>query len=275
MSAPAGLARELSASAARGEKLLVALDFDGTLACLRRRKGAARLSARRRSLLRALARASGVRVLIASGRSLSDLRARCRGLGAALFGDHGLRLEGLGARWSHPDLPRRAAQARRLGTAAAAAARGFPGVEVEIKEASVAVHYRRAAAVRRDPRGLKRLLERVLLPGWRVAGGKCVWEFRPRASWGKGEAVLLALKRLGSGWRAVFVGDDQTDEEGFETLGRRVWTAKVGRGRTAARWRLKGLADVDSLLSAALAARRQTPPTRTRAKSSMSRAPQR
>ena len=77
MSLPAGLARALKASAARGEGLLLALDFDGTLARLRRRRDAPRLPARRRALLRSLARTPGVRVLIVSGRELADLRGRC------------------------------------------------------------------------------------------------------------------------------------------------------------------------------------------------------
>ncbi|MDE2510275.1 MAG: trehalose-phosphatase, partial [Elusimicrobia bacterium] len=104
MSVPRALIRELERSRARGEKLLLALDFDGTLARLRRRRGDARLPARRRKSLAALSAAPGVRLLLVSGRALSDLRGRARGTGAALAGDHGLRLEGLGAPWRHPDL---------------------------------------------------------------------------------------------------------------------------------------------------------------------------
>lgn len=251
MSLPAGLARELA-----GRKLLLALDFDGTLARLRRRRDAPALPARRRALLRALTRAPGVKVLIVSGRGLSDLRGRCGGLGAALSGDHGLRLEGLGPRWSHPDLPRLSRQAGLLAAAARKATASLEGVRVERKEASVAVHYRGSARVRRAPEGLRRLLAEELVAGWRIAGGKCLWELRPRKSWGKGEAILFALERLGPGWRAAFVGDDATDEEGFAVLGRRAATVRVGAGKTAARWRLKGLGAVDEFLSAALRSRR-------------------
>jgi trehalose 6-phosphate phosphatase len=97
---------------------------------------------------------------------------------------------------------------------------------------------------------LKRALERLPLAGWRVAPGKCLWELRPRKDWGKGEAILLALKRLGPGWTAAFVGDDATDEEGFAVLGRRALTVRVGPGRTAARWRLPGIGSVDALFAA-------------------------
>jgi len=253
---PAGLARELARSRARGESLLLTLDFDGTLASLRRRRGGARLPRRRRARLAALGRTPGVKLLIVSGRALSDLRARCRGTGAALAGDHGLRLEGVGAAWRHPDLARRSREADRLAAEARAATRGIAGVSVELKEASVAVHYRAAPSLRREPAPLRRVLRRLLLPGWRVASGKCLWELRPERDWGKGEVILLALKRLGPGWRALFVGDDATDEEGFAVLGRGAWTAKVGEGRTAARWRLRGLGGVDELLSAVRRARR-------------------
>ncbi|MDE2490502.1 MAG: trehalose-phosphatase [Elusimicrobia bacterium] len=245
MSPSAALRREL----AKSPRLLLALDFDGTLARLRRDRRAPRLPAGRRKALSVLAKTHGVRILVVSGRALADLRGRCPVPGAAFAGDHGLRLEGIGPRWRHPDLARRRRRAGILAAAARAAAKDLPGVRVERKEASVAVHYRNAPAVRRDPKPLKRALERLPLSGWRVAPGKCLWELRPRQDWGKGEAILLALKRLGRGWKAAFVGDDTTDEEGFAVLGRRALTVRVGPGRTAARWRLPGIGSVDRLLA--------------------------
>jgi len=235
--------------------LLLALDFDGTLARLRSERGGVRLPARRRAALALLSRTPGVRVLVVSGRELEDLRRLCAGTRAALAGDHGLRLEGIGPHWRHPDLARWSRKASALAVSARAVARAFPGVRVELKEASVAVHYRASPSVRRDPRSLRRALEHMRLGAWRVAPGKCLWELRPRRGWGKGEAVLLALKRLGPGWRAAFIGDDATDEEGFEVLGRRALTVRVGAGRTHARWRLPGIAGVDALLASVLSER--------------------
>ncbi len=226
---------------------LVALDFDGTLAALRRDPAHARLSASRRRLLRRLAAAPGTTVLIVSGRPQAFLRQAFAGTGAALAGEHGWVLEGVGASWRQPLLERRARQALSLAVAARRATRGMRGVRVEPKAVAVAVHWRRAPAVSRDPRPLRRVLAPLCPDGWRLAGGKCVWEFRPADRWGKGQAVALAAKRLRA--TVVFVGDDDTDEEAFRYLGTRARTVKVGAGPTRAGERVGGVAAVDALLA--------------------------
>lgn len=226
--------------------LLVALDFDGTLAGLRRAPSSVRLPAARRRLLFRLGREPGVTVLVVSGRPLSFLRRALAGSGAALAGEHGWALVGAGISWRHPKLALRARQARALAVAARRAARGFRGVRVEAKAVGVAVHWRRAPGVVRDPAPLRRVLMEQLPAGWRLAGGKRVFEFRPADRWGKGEAVALAARRLRA--RVVFVGDDETDEEAFRRLGRAARTVKVGPGPTRAGERVAGLAGVDALL---------------------------
>ncbi|MBI2386768.1 MAG: trehalose-phosphatase [Elusimicrobia bacterium] len=227
-------------------RLLVALDFDGTLAALKRDPAAVRLSAARRTLIARLGRKAGARVLIVSGRPQAFLRRALAGSGAALSGEHGWVLEGIGPRWRHPRLGLRSRQARALAAAARAAVRDLPGVRVEAKTAAVAVHWRRAPRVLRDPAALRRLLAALLPSGWRLAGGKRIWEFRPADAWGKGEAVALAARRLRA--RVVFIGDDETDEEAFRRLGRGAMTVKVGSGPTRARERVRGLAGVDVML---------------------------
>ncbi|MBI5595725.1 MAG: trehalose-phosphatase [Elusimicrobia bacterium] len=279
MSQPAGLIRALRASAARGEEWLVALDFDGTLAPLRRARSAARLPHTRRLLLQRLGRLPGVRVVIVSGRALHDLRRRCRILGAGLSGEHGMSLTGFGRAWSHPATARLRRESAALAAAAERLTLPMSGVEIERKRTSVAVHWRRSPTVRRDAEPLGRALSGLLPRGWRLAGGKCVWELRPDLARGKGDAILLAQRRLGPEARVLFIGDDETDEEGFRRLGRAAWTVRVGRGETVARWRVKGSPDVDALLAALRAVRAQAglspSPSRTRPRSSTRRAPQR
>jgi len=227
-------------------RLLVALDFDGTLAALKRDPAAVRLSAARRALIARLGRKAGVRVLVVSGRPQAFLHRALAGSGAALSGEHGWMLEGIGPRWSHSRLGLRARQARSLAAAARRAVRGLKGVRVEAKTAAVAVHWRRAPRVLRDPASLRRILAVLLPAGWRLTGGKKIWEFRPADAWGKGEAIVFAARRLRA--RVVFIGDDETDEEAFRHLGPGAMTVKVGSGPTRARERVAGLAGVDVLL---------------------------
>lgn len=257
MSLPAGLRRAVVTSAALGEKWLVALDFDGTLAPLRRARSAAHLPHGRRLMLQRLGRLPDVRVVIVSGRALPDLRRRCRIRGAALSGEHGMSLLGFGRAWIHPATVRLHRESAALAAAASRLTLGMRGVEVEKKRTSVSVHWRKSPAVRRHPEGLGGALAGLLHAGWRIAAGKCVWELRPDIARGKGDAILLAQRRLGPGARVLFIGDDATDEEGFRRLGRKAWTVRVGPGETAARWRVSGPADVDALLVELLTARRQ------------------
>ncbi len=279
MSLPSELRRAVEASAARGEKWLVALDFDGTLAPLRRARSAARLPHGRGLMLQRLGLLPGVRVVIVSGRALSDLRRRCHIRGIALSGEHGMSLLGFGRAWAHPATARLSRESAALATAVSRLTLGMKGVEVEKKRTSVSVHWRKSPAVRRHPEGLGGVLAGLLRAGWRVAAGKCVWELRPDIARGKGDAILLARRRLDPGARVLFIGDDATDEEGFRRLGRKAWTVRVGPGDTAARWRVSGPADVDALLVELSAARRQAgmspSPSRTRPRSSTRRAPQR
>ncbi len=244
----------MEASARRGEPLLAALDFDGVLAPIRRRPSQARMSARTRDLLRRLARTRRTTVIVVSGRAVPFLRKALAGCDAALAGDHGLELVGLGQRWRHPAFADLARHARALARAARRATAAMPGVEVELKTATVSVHFRRAPAVRRDPKPLRAALKRLAPPGWRVFPGLMVWEFRPKVEWGKGHIIQRAAEQLGA--RVLFIGDDWTDEEGFRRLGRGAWTVRVGPGPTAARCRLPGIAGVDKMLAALIAARR-------------------
>jgi len=250
---PASLVHELRESAARGEPLLAAFDFDGVLAPIRLVPSEARMSERTRSLLRRLGRTKRTTTVVVSGRALPFLRKALRGCGTAMAGDHGLELEGLGPRWRHHALEDLARHARALARAARREARGLRGVAVELKTATVSVHFRRSPSVRRDPEPLRAKLEAIVPPGWRVAPGLMLWELRPKLDWGKGHIIERAARQLGA--RALFVGDDWTDEEGFSRLGTSAWTVRVGPGLTAARWRLAGVGAVDELLAVLLAAR--------------------
>lgn len=235
--------------------LLIALDLDGTLAGLRRDPDSVRIPPPRLGLLRAL-EASGIKVLVVSGRTLGFLRRALSGTGAALAGEHGWIMRGVGRAWSHPQRARRGREARRFAGAARRAAALWPGCRVEVKNAAVAVHYRESPSASRAPDALRRALRRAAPAGWRLTGGKKVWEFRPADRWGKGDVIRLAARRLRA--RVVFAGDDATDEEAFASLGRSTRTIKVGSGPTKARERIRGPSEVDSLLRAILRSRAQS-----------------
>lgn len=231
--------------------LLLGLDFDGTLAPIVARPELARLPARNRVLLERLGRRKSVVVSIISGRACDDVRRKVGIPGFFYSGNHGLEIDGPAGRWTHP-------QAAALARIMAPLARDleetvgrFPGVIVENKGLTLSVHHR----------GLPRVIPRAPLfavvrkfvepyqERLRLTAGHMVWEIRPAIPWNKGHALLKLLRPGRRRWTAAFVGDDQTDEECFQTLGPEALTVRVGFARrSAARFRIRRQQDVSSFL---------------------------
>lgn len=224
--------------------VLYAFDFDGTLSKLVRQPGRASLSPRTRVLLEELARSSPV--VIITGRSVGDLQKRLGMELPYLVGNHGL--EGfLGTK----SALLRAERNSRAWKRALEAEPLDPGVEIEDKRFSLAVHYRHARN-----RDLTRIrLERIvqgLVPAPRVVGGKCVLNLVQPDAPHKGTALLKLMKRL-KAKRAVYVGDDDTDEDVFRLRQKQLLTIRVGRkDESGAKYYIERQSDINKLIRALL-----------------------
>ncbi len=228
-------------------RLLLLLDFDGTLAPLRPRREQARLPSKTGALLNRLARHPRIAVWIISGRSLRDLRARFgRSKRIHCLGVYGAD----GSAGAHPAMPAGGLDTpsrRALRTALRALSRdvaNLAGVWIENKRLSFALHYRGARA--REIRRARVMLDEALRPRgkWlRVLAGKKVWEVLPRAIQGKGAAVG-ALARSTPSALVVYIGDDNSDEEAFRALKRGITIRVGGRGESRARYSLRNPAEV-------------------------------
>lgn len=227
------------AQLARSEVLL-AFDFDGTLAPIVRRRDEA---AMRHDTARLLARVCQLYpCAVISGRSRSDVAAR---LGAApvkyVVGNHGLEP---GAKLSA--CRREIARIRPLIEAALVHERGL---EVEDKRYSLAVHYRGAP---RTSVALSAILGVIsALPlAMRVVRGKLVVNIVPAWAPHKGDALLRLLALEGAG-AALYVGDDVTDEDVFQldhSAG--LVSARVGASRaSSAAYVLRDQRAIDRLLT--------------------------
>ncbi|HEX2164317.1 MAG TPA: trehalose-phosphatase [Thermoanaerobaculia bacterium] len=209
------LARRLA-----GRRPVVFLDFDGTLApIVERPEEAGMPEPTRRAVERLAAR---VPVAVVSGRRREDVAAKVGMPGLVYAGSHGFDLGGPGfAEEVAPELP---PLVERVAAGLAEELANVPGVEVEPKRWTAAVHYRRAAAA--DVPRVRTAVERAAAahPELVVAGGKKVFEVRPALAWDKGRAVLHLLARLGLDGPAalpVYLGDDVTDEDAFRALAER------------------------------------------------------
>jgi trehalose 6-phosphate phosphatase len=134
----------------------------------------------------------------------------------------------------------------------------LPGVWVEDKGYSLAVHYRRSPDPEAAGRDVRRAAER--LEGARMIAGKLVWNVLPRSAPGKGAALETARTWLGCD-SAIYVGDDVTDEDVFRLQSPgRLLTVRVGPDSASkARFHLHDQATIDEFLRVLVALRRAAP----------------
>ena len=219
---------------ARVPVLLVACDYDGTLAPIIDNPDEARPTRESVAALRHLATMPDTHVAVISGRALRDLAALSRlPEEIHLVGSHGTEFDvGFADELSPEQRERR----DRVLEALNDMARCDRGFIIEPKPAGVAFHYRKA-----DPEIAAKSVSEVLSgPGtWdgvHVKSGKMVLELSV-LDLNKGDA-LDRLRTDVSAEAVIFAGDDVTDEDAFARLAGPDLGLKVGPGPTLARARL-------------------------------------
>ena len=249
-------------------RVLIASDFDGTLAEIVPDPDAATPLPEAIAVLSRLAQLPRARVAIVSGRALADLCRRCPVPGSWSIGGHGIELGAPTAAAGSGDLvpvdgPALALRQHLLGATAAIERQlpRWPGTELETKPYAVAVHFRRA------PEWADAVLDFLTGlagpgSGFRLMAGRQVVELLPRDALTKG----LALQRLRTQLDcdlAFYFGDDVTDEDVFRLedpamVGVKVVSPETAQRATAARYSLsspaavvQALATIERLIPAA------------------------
>ncbi|WP_029149634.1 trehalose-phosphatase [Microbacterium indicum] len=246
-------ALEVLASAPR---ILVALDFDGTLSPLVDDPMAARATPEAKAAVERLVACEGVTVAYVSGRTLAALRVISEHDDASrvwLAGSHGaehLRPAGAPPRM-RPTAQRDdrlRGQAEGIRSDAHAAVADLEGAWIEDKEFGLAVHTRLAAAdaAAEAQRRIDELMaERA--PSWRRREGKNVVEFSWRHE-GK-DTAIAELREAVAADAVLFAGDDVTDEDALRSLVEGDLGIRVGAGETSARFTVDGIADLAAVLN--------------------------
>jgi trehalose 6-phosphate phosphatase len=246
---PADIGRWRAARHAAG-RMLLALDFDGTLAPIVQRPEDARLADDTRRVLEGLAERGDTTVALVSGRALADVRERADVGGAYFAGNHGLEIAGPGISRVHEDAREARGQLEEALRELDASIGDIAGVQIEDKGLTLSIHYRRAAE--QDHAQIRERVARARTAGLRITEGKRVIELRPDVSWHKGKAVLWLIEELAIPDAApiLYIGDDVTDEDAFVALGARgegILVSDHDR-RTAARFRIRSTEEVTHLL---------------------------
>ncbi|RQH00391.1 trehalose-phosphatase [Natrarchaeobius oligotrophus] len=223
--------RELSGAS----RLLVCLDFDGTLApIVEEPTDAAALEANERGL-ETLASEPQVSTAIVSGRALSDVRTRVGGADV-YAGNHGLELERDGSVAVHPIARTRAALVDEVCSALETVLEPIPRTRIENKRLTGTVHTRSVPAALRPVVGrlAERIVDRIGGGDLVLSSGKRVLEVGPAIPWGKGNAVELIASDLPAETASVYVGDDVTDESAFQAVEPAGIGVRVGDSRPSA-----------------------------------------
>jgi trehalose-phosphatase len=203
----------------RNRAVVVACDFDGTLAGIVDDPDAAAPVDGAVDALRALAELCPVAVV--SGRGLDDVRSRIGLDGIWYAGSHGFELcDSAGVRHDHPDAETGAGHLDAAKNAVDRLVAATPGTSVEHKPYAIAVHHRGV-----DPDTADELAAAVDAiaadhEGLRISGGRAVIELRPDIDWDKGRALEWIVDQLGAdeATRVVFAGDDLTDEDALAVV---------------------------------------------------------
>ena len=202
---------------APSERWAIFLDIDGTLVAIAETPQAVQVEADLLALLERLRQRCGGALALVSGRALADIDRLLDPLRLAAAGLHGRerrRADGTLVESGGP-----AAIIAPLRPLLAAYAEARPGLLLEDKRGSLALHYRLAPTYSAS---VCRLARRIAAeePLLRVIFGRKVVEFQPRGS-DKGAAIAAFLAEPPfAGRRPVYAGDDATDEDGFAMVNR-------------------------------------------------------
>jgi trehalose-phosphatase len=237
-------------AAAGSRGLALFLDYDGTLSPIVERPEDAVLDPKTREVLQRLARRYPVAIV--SGRDLEDVRARVGIEGLSYAGCHGFEIAGPRGNRVHGAAAAAAPQLAAAADQVAHEVKGLPGVQLERKRFTLAVHYRRARES--DVRAVHEAVERAQArhPALRVTSGKKVFELQPDVDWDKGRAVLWLIETLKlEDALPVYIGDDVTDEDAFRALAHRGVGIAVQEAPqpTAAQYTLRDPDEVRALLA--------------------------
>jgi len=238
-------------------RVLLAFDFDGTLAPIVVDPAAAQMRARTRELLeRAAALYPAV---VISGRTRADTQPRLDGVPLReVIGNHGAERGREGREGqAQREQQRQQEHVRRWRQLLEKRLSGLTGVFIEDKGLSLAVHYRQSRQKKKARTAiLAAAAEIERQEPVRLMGGKQVVNLLPEGAPHKGIALERARARLGCD-TALYVGDDETDEDVFalDQPGRLLGVRVGARAVSHAAYYLRSQREIDALLRALIRAR--------------------
>ena len=230
------------------------LDFDGTLVDLDETPDQVRVEAEVLDMVRELDLAAGGAVALISGRRIEEIDRHFVPLRLSVAGQHGAERRSASGRLHR--YPTNGRGIGRMHDILREWVERRPGLLLENKGSTLAVHFRRAPELAGQLGAFMQELVARTRGRYCLQGGKKVFEIRPSGT-DKGSAVLAFMREQPfKGRMPVFVGDDISDESAFAAvLSLGGAAVKVGNGDSIAPWRLQSVAEVHAWIRRSIAAR--------------------
>jgi trehalose 6-phosphate phosphatase len=200
----------LQALAANPADSGLVLDFDGVLAPIVEDPTTSAMPDRVTAVLARLAKSLGL-VAVMSGRPVDFLADRVRVTGIKLLGSYGIEQIRDGLRQLDPDAKEWLGKVRQASQALDERLSAWPGIRVEKKSVSVAVHWRQAPDHEAAANEVRRVAAQIAAEtGLRLEPGKLVEELSPPIDVDKGSAIV-ALLAAEKPTTIAYAGDDLGD----------------------------------------------------------------
>jgi trehalose 6-phosphate phosphatase len=228
-------------------QMAIFTDFDGTLVDLAATPDSIVVPGELAARLERTARELDSAFAVLTGREIADIDRYLAPLHLPVAGAHGTQRRRADGSIEAAD-PASLLAAEEIAHAIAPLLDEFPALLLELKEGTVALHYRQAPELEDAVRlAMEEAVHSV--PDFVLLPGKMVLEARPRGA-SKGQALRAFMREDPFiGRTPIFIGDDTTDEDAFiaaQELGG--VGIKLGEGETAARMRIADVASVHALL---------------------------
>jgi len=223
--------------------MLFAFDLDGTLAPIVADPSKIAIPDDVRKRLIELDRMATVAII--TGRSRKDALLHLGFSPGFLVGNHGA--EGLPGCEEHETEYVRLCQGWKEQLHMDLEIRNTTGIVLEDKGPTLSLHYRSAHNREWTHKQILSAIER-LIPPPRAVSGKFVENLVPMGAPHKGEALLCIMQYLVSS-RAIFIGDDETDEDVFRLCNDNILGVRVGMSPlSSSRYYLRNQNEIGMLL---------------------------
>jgi trehalose 6-phosphate phosphatase len=240
----------------KSEHIFLFLDYDGTLVPFKDTPTQVTTPKQIKKVIRQLIKNPKVKVIIATGRQLQDIKELMNVKGVSFIALHGLEIEtadGMKFCW------KQATQARLLIKTIKKDMQkkltDEKGAFLEDKELTIVFHYRLLAKNKIHP--LRETFKKIVRNHdtqkiLEIINGAKIIEARPKG-WNKGKGIEIFLAQYTpvKNILPIYIGDDITDEDAFRFLGKRGITIHVtnrSKRKTSARYQVKNPDEVYSFL---------------------------